>query len=639
MKIFSSRGQSLVELLVTIGIAAILVPALFSGFMTSRSGKAQLEQRIDATSILKQAVEAVRVTRENSWSNVATNGTYHPVINGTTWSLATGSATTNGYTTQVVVGDVYRNNGAIVSNGGTLDTSTKKVTISVSWGTPLPTAVSSTLYFARYVNTTYTETSLADFNDANASKSGVTVTNVSGGEVVLGAGGGGDWCAPNLSIASYDLPGQGITTSISAIQGHAYTTTGYNASGNSMDSVNISNTKPPVASNGGSYNNFKTYGIFADTSYVYLTSNHPGLTVDIVQVTSSPYTQVGTFNASGGGNGQSVYVSGTTGYVTAGSYLYAFDLTSKNGARTQLGRIALAGTGNKVIVVGSYAYVVTSSTTTQLQIINVSNPASMSIVSNINVNNNQGGVDVFVNTSGTFAYLVTTYTSGSPDFFIIDVSNKASPVLKGTYSTNGMTPKGVTVVPGNRAIIVGSGGEQYQVLNITSVTSPTRCGGLTNPDSSTSINAIASVLENDGDAYSYILTDNASQELQIIEGGPGGQYAASGTFTSRPFNVGSEVSFNRFNTTFTQPAQTTIQFQVAVEHANNGSCTTGVNYSFVGPDGTANTKFTTGSMLPLSNDGTGYENPGQCLKYKAFLNSTDTTQTPELDDITFNYSL
>ena len=197
-----------------------------------------------------------------------------------------------------------------------------------------------------------------------------------------------------------------------------------------------------------------------------------------------------------------------------------------------------------------------------------------------------------------------------------------------------MSPEAVEVVPGNKAIVVGQGGEEYQVVNISNELSLVRCGGL---QIDSGIFDSASFLEPDNDAYSYIVTGDASSEFKIIEGGPGEQLALTGTFESQTFDASSEAAFNRFAINVAKPSLTDITFQIAIAHAVSGSCS-GVSYAFVGPDGTANTKFATGSAIPLSVDNIGFENPGRCMRYKAFLDTTDQDQSPVLYDINFNYS-
>ncbi|HYK08690.1 MAG TPA: hypothetical protein VEW42_04295 [Candidatus Eisenbacteria bacterium] len=652
---YSERGQSLVELLITIGIATILIPALFAGIYTSRAGRAQQDQRLQATALARQTIEATRIVRDTDWGNFAVNGTYHPVVSGTTWVLASGSAVVNGFTQKVVISDAYRDSNGNLAQSGTLDPSVRQVTATISWNTPIPADVSLVSYFTRLKSVSYTQTTYADFTAGANSGTTIDYTNGSAtdGEVELGAGGTGNWCNPNQTpILTFDLTRQGVPTSISATYSasmvHAYTTSGFNASGYSLDSQQITDNPsptPPVISSGPFYDQWKTYGIFATKDYVYTTTNHPGLSVDIENVSGSTFTQAATYD--GGGTGLSVTTSGTTGYVTVGSNLKTFSITNLSGSLSTVGTKSLAGQGNKVVVVGGYAYVATSYVSTntpkgQLQIINVSNPSNMSISATVNVGNNLDGVDVFVNQTATYAYLVTKYASGQKDFYIIDISNKSVPVIHGSYSTNGMTPTGVLAVSGNRAIIVGTGGQPYQVLSVKNIDSPTYCmpqgfalSGVSN------INAISTITEPDGDAYSFILTDNSSAELQIIEGGPGGQFAQAGIFTSSVFATNS-AAFNRFDSTTDTPSGTSITYQVAVANKVSGSCpTASSSYTYVGPNGTSalSDVFTSSGILPLvNNSGAGYANPGQCLRYKAYLSSEDTTLTPVLEDITFSYS-
>lgn len=64
-----------------------------------------------------------------------------------------------------------------------------------------------------------------------------------------------------------------------------------------------------------------------------------------------------------------------------------------------------------------------------------------------------------------------------------------------------------------------------------------------------------------------------------------------------------------------------------------------MSFNFLGPDGTASTYYTpSGSPVLLDDDGSGYENPGRCFRYKAFFDSTDQNQTAVIQDMTVNYS-
>jgi type II secretory pathway pseudopilin PulG len=629
----TTQGQLLIEILVAIALSSILLPALLTGIVSSRSGKAQQGQRVQAVALMKESTEAVRSIREREWDNFATNGTYHPSVTGSEWTLTSGTDSVSGFTRSIVISDVHRDtNGVIVASpSGTLDPSTKKIDIAIAWTTPHSSSVNSTIYITRFSNTTFTHTTQADFTAGTTS--GTAITNDEGGEVILGAGAGGNWCAPNLSITSLDLPKNGVANAITAIEGRVFAGTGDNASGVAFSNINITNTNPPVASSLGTFDGYKTNDIFGETNYGYIATDTNSKEIVILNLINSPYTEIGYFDAPGSTNANSVFVLGTKGYMTQGNNFRVFDLTSKIGSRSQLGSVTLAGTGTDIEVVGNYAYVSLSGSSAEVQIINISNSSNPVIVGQADVNG-EAGTGIFTNSSGTRAYLVSNASSTQREMFIIDTTTKTGnrPVV-GSYDASGMSPKKITVVTGNRAIIVGSGGEEYQIIDVSNEASPARCGGI---QIDTGVNGIASVVESDGDAYSYIITGDASSELKIIEGGLGGGLSTSGTFTSRIFDASTSAAFNRIVPVFTQPNQTTVRFQVAVATPVSSSCT-GALFSFVGPDGTADTYFTGEGLIPLITSGT-YKNPERCFQYKLFLDTTDVSQTPIFNSMLVNYS-
>ncbi len=530
------RGQTLIELIIVMGIAAIILPALLTGFVAARNGKPQQQQRVQAVSVLKETESALRNIKNSNWSALNVNGVYHTEISGTQWSLLPDSITnTNGIKQEIIVSNVLRDSsGVIVDSVGTVDPSTKKVEIIISWTQPYSSAINSTMYLTRTKNTTFTQTTKNDFNAGTpvntsvASTSGSLTdghieltTTGSEGETEVG-GSSADWCEPNLSITALDLPKSGVANAISAIEGRVFAGTGENSSGVSFANVNITNTDPPNSSTAGTFNGYKTNDVFGEVNYSYLATDTNSKEIVIVNLTASPQTESGYFNAPGNGDGNSVFVSGNIGYMTDGNKLYTFDLSSKTGSRPQLGSLTLDGVGNKIFVRGNYVYVAIGSTSNQLEIVQVANNgATLTKTSSFSVAG-QDAKYIFVNESGDRAYITTSTSSSQRELFIINTSSKSSPTLVGNYEANGMNPKGITVVPEhNRAIFVGTGGEEYQVIDISNEAIPTRCGGL---NINTGVNGVSSVFEADGDAYSYIITGDAAAELKIIEGGPGGTF-------------------------------------------------------------------------------------------------------------------
>ena len=659
-----NKGQTLIELLITIGLSAILIPALLVGFSVARSGRAQQEQRLQATSYLKETQEAVRIIDSNNWDNLV-DGTYHPIVSGSTWALASGSENISGFgfTRQIVISDVFRDaSGNIVANGGTLDPSTKQIVISVSWTNPIVSSVLATSYLTRHKNLSHIETSVADFTPgiSNPATTGITITNTSGGEIVLGAGGGGgDWCKPSQSITAVDLSRQGVPTSVWAFEvgdgtgNRVFAGTGQNASGPTFTNTKVIGNSPPTASFLAQYNNTKANGVFGVGNYAYLATDQNSAEVtilDLTQFTDPPtnqnYKKVGAFDTPGPTDANSVFVYGNTGYVITGNTLYNFNVTNKTSPTAlDADGVTLAGTGNKVVVIGNYAYVATSSISKQLQIIDVSIPNNLRVVGNLSSGlNDKGATDLFVNSSATRAYVVTSASASNKEFFIVDITNKTNPisVAGGSYEAGGMDPKGVAVVTGNKAIIAGTGGSlQYQVIDISNENSPKSCG--TGLSVTGGVNAISSVLQTDGYAYSYIVTGDSHTELKIILGGAGAgsNFVSSGVFESSTFDAGKEVAWNTLSSTVSAPLNTTLQFKVALKHAINNSCGS-VSFAasdFVGNDGQSSSYFPSGGgVLPFDNNGPGYENPAQCERYRAYFSTSDSTQTPVIYDVALSYS-
>ena len=678
IKCIKKQGFTLIEILIVVALSGLIIPPLFVGFMTTRDGKAQQQQRIEALELLKETSEAMRSYRENDWTQFAVNGTYHPVISGNAWTLVSGSQTVNGFTKSVVISSVQRNaTGDIVQTGGIDDPSTKKVDITIAWDEPSTGSVNSTQYITRHLdNGAYIDSTQAEFN--NSTQNQVAVTSTAGGEVTLGTNTKAQWCEPQLSNATLDLPGQ--PNAVWATEGHVYVATGQTTS-SSQDSfahVLVANTDPPTSSIHGKLRGYKTNAVFGEPNWGYIATTNDSKEIVIVNLTqfsnvaNKLYREEGSFNATGTADADTIFVHNNRGYMTAGQYLYVFNLSSRSGSRSQIGnRISFADSGDKANeiyvreVSGSiYVYVaVEGSTVDEIKIINVTNnniSSQWRVVGGLNIEPNncsslESGKAVFVKPDGTRAYISSVNDQNFKEFFTINTTNKSSPTLSGGFATNppctngggyeagGMDPEQSTIVSllENRAVLVGvdaEGGvdsEEYQVLDLSNEAVPIKCGGL---QLNQGIYGVAGVKETDGDAYAYIITGDEANELKIVQGGPDGHYFDTGSIESHTFDLGYSSSFNRFTATTTKPVGTDIRFQFAGADPINGSCT-GVTFNFTGPDGT-NTSYypSTGGTILTDNDNTGYENPARCFRYKAFLTSINPDTTPVLSDVTVNYS-
>jgi len=103
--------------------------------------------------------------------------------------------------------------------------------------------------------------------------------------------------------------------------------------------------------------------------------------------------------------------------------------------------------------------------------------------------------------------------------------------------------------------------------------------------------------------------------------------SSAGEYTSPIISLLNPSLATYFVASVKRPTGTTIRYKIAFADPVSGSCNN-AQYVFVGEGNLTDTYFSTDYfMIPADNDGSGYENPGSCMRYKAYLTST-TSQTP-----------
>lgn len=170
-----ASGFGLVEIIVVIGIVTV---ALFSFSQTSIVAIRVLRQEkenMEATFLAKEALEAVRAVRDESWTNniaPLANGTfYYPVVENGKWKLsATPSGFISGkYLRYVFFGQVYRDAQDKIASAGTADSGTRKITARAEW---LKNSATSTTEIVTYITNfqgslqSQTETKTVFFEDS-----------------------------------------------------------------------------------------------------------------------------------------------------------------------------------------------------------------------------------------------------------------------------------------------------------------------------------------------------------------------------------------------------------------------------------------------------------------------------------------
>ncbi len=130
-------GFMTVEVLIAISIMTISILASMAVSQKALQVSRQALHTSQANFLLEEGGEAVRILRDNNWTNISNlvAGTvYYPTFSGGTWTLSTTANTVDRFTRTVVVASVKRDdNTKDISVSGTDDPNTKLVTVTTIW--------------------------------------------------------------------------------------------------------------------------------------------------------------------------------------------------------------------------------------------------------------------------------------------------------------------------------------------------------------------------------------------------------------------------------------------------------------------------------------------------------------------------
>jgi type II secretory pathway pseudopilin PulG len=149
-----SYGFALVEVMISCAILSTVTIALLSYAQKGLELSNLSLRQTQANYLLEEGGEAVKTIRDANWSNISgltldTNYYLSYDTSTNVWSLSATPSLVDGiFTRKIVFSAVYRDsNDDIVASGGTLDTGTKKVTVTTSWAGGDGASTSKTLTF------------------------------------------------------------------------------------------------------------------------------------------------------------------------------------------------------------------------------------------------------------------------------------------------------------------------------------------------------------------------------------------------------------------------------------------------------------------------------------------------------------
>lgn len=643
----TSPGQILIELIIAITLAGIIISSIIGLFVEIRQANFVSLEQTKAEFYTEEAVQALYSIREQSWSDLV-NQSYpaHPVNNNGVWNLAGGSELLeNNYTRQITMEAVKRNiiDGNI-SATGVDDPSTKKFIITISWLQPRPLSITKEIYLTRFNgNAVWNESSRADFEDGTANN--VRIIDNQGGELELDYG-----------------QGEGSHT------GNRFSAFGMEES-SALDSEN------KKLSFRFSAQNTKV----VDAIKVYISSTHKnstptyryGLQTDNNGVPSG--TWLGASNQAYGdfqtndvgwheialnqvanitdGTVYHLVIEYKSGAINAGKsiklrMLKPLNLIVPFDSSDDLNLMIKSSGDNGVTwtdVNNSPVYMLLfSDTNPELE----GNPYHLASDEEVYGNHFKGEIFTYSDTT-EFYNRLAVYVKKKPGegagalpendlkIAIQDMTTGNIILDKVFISKNDITTDyQLHEIPLDPQITFIQDRE-YRFYLYSEGTSSNRSYHIEHAENidqsaDNSINYLGlngryTVSDNAGSSWTvYNNQDTMFRLSAIADTG----YFTTGEYVSSTFDTGGLVSFNRiFWTETTSPGVTNVEFQIATNTDN-------ATWNFVGPDGTAATRFTNplGESIPIN------ATSGRYLRYKAYFTTLNNQVTPTIFSVSVNYS-
>lgn len=137
------KGSALVEILVAVFIFSAILGSLITASSMYLRGAGDSLRSAKGAYLAQEGVEAIKIMRDTGWSNISTlnnNTDYYLYFDTSSSTNNTWKATSTISTIDSIFDRTFKlysvnrdSNGRVVLNGGTLDSNTREVNVSVSW--------------------------------------------------------------------------------------------------------------------------------------------------------------------------------------------------------------------------------------------------------------------------------------------------------------------------------------------------------------------------------------------------------------------------------------------------------------------------------------------------------------------------
>jgi type II secretory pathway pseudopilin PulG len=419
-------GSSLVEVLLLIGVFALISVGVISTLLTSSHAAKQGMEFVVAAGYIEEGIQAVRSIRDQDYT-LLTNGTYGLSTASGYYEFFGGSQSLGGgdYTRTITIEDVYRASGLSgdIALSGVLDENTKKVTVNLVWDVfeGRGENIDAVFYVMNWGVLAWLQTLDTDFSAG--SQNSTAVTAILNGEMVLQSA-DADWDGIT-SLYEVDLDGTGdrIALFYVASQDILYALS-ESTSGNEFQALDVSNlsNQAPSELRGYDLSGVTATDFVISGDYAYLSSNGNSEEVTVIRLSDMSYVQ--SVNISGNEDAEAIAIEGSVLAVctdNAGSEeVYFYDISSPESTLVEIGTTEISENCADIALTSTHAFVGTNDNSTELIVIQLSDYSEVSSV-NMSGNDNVYSVELV----GDNLY-VGRDDGSSYDFALFDISSPTS---------------------------------------------------------------------------------------------------------------------------------------------------------------------------------------------------------------------
>lgn len=606
------KGFSLVEILLAITVFAIFSVGLLSLALDTSNRDAGTNLKIQALAYAQEGIEATRNIRDRAYL-LLTNGDHGLSFNAGVWSFGPAPETVDSFFERsVTIEDVYRDGSDnIVTEGGTLDPDTKKVTSEVAWvvNGVLPQSVSLVSYLSNWRGNDWLQSTCADF-DSGA---------YDGTEVSQQDAPPADDCA--LMVESLEVASEFLTSvnlgkhadDVDVSGNYAYLAV--NEANAGVAVVDVSDKNNLVITDTMNVQAKGRYVTYDNGElYVGVEKNSKALTIlNVTNPNNISLLSATALNGNGNGSavsGNNLFMAVDSGVKSLVSYNIADPASPLFQDDINLGDEAYVVTLN-----GNYAYVGSDDDHEGFMVFNISNPQNIQEVSSLDLGEEVNSIVL----NGVVAYVGTEESDES--LYVVNISDPADPQVIMSLDV-GAEIQDMTIAGDYLYAALDDNQDGMAAINISNPLSPTLAY---NRD----IGGKGTGADSDGN-YVYITTDTSNKGMVIIETTQVAM-ATSGAYISAVFDTGSastQYNFIEWDETEVPGGTVKIQLRTADSAANIE------NAIWTGADGTNNTYYNdprTAIVLSPGVSGVRY------VQYRVVIESDGVT-SPLLHEVRINYS-